>query len=314
MGTWKGAPCPHILPPEDWEKNLWPGIRSESEHSLTRYIAGKIQPHTYKHHLTSSWVLCANLYFPFRRSQRDMGILAAFLREHVAPEIATVEGIELEFEGEGILHPSKLLGEIGGGRGMGQTSPDAAFKVRTNRDGRGLILTESKFTERWFGRCPAFRPHKKMGRRANPDSTRCLDVTGLLASPKTQCHQHAWERRYWDHLTLDQSAVHTLRCCPAAFGGYQLFRQQALAEGIARSGQFDLVVSCVAYDERNEPLVRSLRGAGMNNFVDEWNRLFKGKAGFRTFTHQRWAAWVRKHDTLGRWADWSEYIRNRYGY
>src|SRR3989442_7885881 len=104
-----GEPYPHILPPEEWERNLWPGIRSKSAHSWTQYIAGKIQHHTDKNHLNSSWVLCANLYFPFRRSQQDMGILAAFLREHVAPEIGIVKGIELEFEGEGDLHPSRLL-------------------------------------------------------------------------------------------------------------------------------------------------------------------------------------------------------------
>ena len=36
--------------------------------------------------------------------------------------------------------------------------------------------------------------------------------------------------------------------CPAANSAYQLFRQQALAEGIAQSGMYDLVVSNVAVD------------------------------------------------------------------
>jgi hypothetical protein len=138
------------------------------------------------------------------------------------------------------------------------------------------------------------------------------------------CEQ--WEKNLWPgirsesehsltrHLTTTETAIQKLICCPAAMGGYQLLRQQALAEGIATSGEFDLVVSCVAYDERNEPLIRSLQRIGVNNFLDGWSGLFKGKARFRTFTHQQWAAWVRRHDTSGHWRDWSDYVWNRYGY
>jgi hypothetical protein len=132
---------------------------------------------------------------------------------------------------------------------------------------------------------------------------------------QTLCHQHAWERRYWEHLApvLNLEMAKTLRCCPAARAGYQLFRQQALAEGIAASGKYDLVVSCVAFDERNKTLRRCLRSTGIPD-IQGWGVLFHGKAGFAVFTHQQWVTWVRSNDGDGRWADWLSYVETRYGY
>ncbi len=54
-----------------------------------------------------------------------------------------------------------------------------------------------------------------------------------------------------------------LRSCPAAHAGYQLFRQQALAEGIAGSGKYDLVVSSLAVDDRNNTLRECLKKTGI---------------------------------------------------
>jgi hypothetical protein len=96
--------------------------------------------------------------------------------------------------------------------------------------------------------------------------------------------------------------------------GYQLFRQQALAEGIAVRGQYDLVVSCVAYDNRNKALIGCLSRAGVDDFTTGWAALFTGMAKFATFTHQQWVDWVRQHDQDGRWEDWLEYVGERYGY
>lgn len=62
---------PWILPYELWEEGLWPGIRSDSTPSLPDYLRReRVQKHQGVHNLKSSWVLCANLYFPFRASRR----------------------------------------------------------------------------------------------------------------------------------------------------------------------------------------------------------------------------------------------------
>ena len=49
-----------------WEEGLWPGIRRGSENPLATYLKRLgVQKHSGVHNLKSSWVLCANLYFPF---------------------------------------------------------------------------------------------------------------------------------------------------------------------------------------------------------------------------------------------------------
>jgi hypothetical protein len=101
--------------------------------------------------------------------------------------------------------------------------------------------------------------------------------------------------------------------CRQAHAGYQLFRQQALAEGIAALGVYDFVISCVAIDERNETLDSSLERTGLARLT-EWGGLFKGKARFSVFTHQQWVNWVRTHDSGERWRDWIAYVESRYDY
>jgi hypothetical protein len=304
-----------ILPRHKWEESLWPDIRSGSSNSLPQYLKDrKVQKHQGVHNLKSSWVLCANLYFPFR-SEHGLPILTSFLKEYVSPSIEAVEAVELEYEEESPYNPPTLLGEPGGGRrGTNQTSPDVAFKVQTI-EGVGLILTENKLVEHSFypcsGRSRAVR---------NPDIGRCMDWQKLLADLPGQCWQLRWEkgerknRKYWDHIQLSDHGQRVLTRCPAATAGYQLFRQQALAEGIAAGGRYDLVVSCVAYDARNTELIHCLRTSGVDNFADGWSALFDGKARFSTFTHQQWIAWVQDHDPEGWWRDWLEYVKARYGY
>jgi hypothetical protein len=313
QGWQNGKQYPWILPRRLWESSLWPGIRSRSDHSLLAYLREHgVQKHSGVHNLKSSWVLCANLYFPFRASDTGRDLLARFLQAYVSPAIHTVDAVELEYEESGSLHPSVLLGEEDGGRGAGQTSPDIAFLVN---GGRGLVLVENKFVEHSFYACSA-RTHKgSRNREGNPDPSRCNDVPALLDAPQAVCHQVAWGRRYWDHLApvINREKALSLRCCPAARAGYQLLRQHALAEGIAASGKYDRVVSCLALDERNETLQRCLRSTGIAD-VREWGKLFPGKAGFAVFSHQDWVAWVLKHDHTGGWSGWLDYVKARYGY
>ena len=311
-GRWQGRQYPWIMPESSWEEGLWPGIRTGSEGSLPAYIERTgVQKHDGVHNLKSSWILCANLYFPFQSSSEGKALFASFLQYYVAAEINTLESIELEYAGDGELHPSRLLGEEGGTRGAHQTSPDLGLLVN---DGRGLVLVENKFTEHSFYRCSAWR-HKGSSRRlGNPDPGRCNHSVEVAKDPANQCHQTSWGRRYWEHLSpiVDEGALASLPHCPAMRHGFQLFRQHALAEGIAQSGRYDFVVSVVAVDERNHALDSALRRSGIDG-LKQWGAVFQGRARFTVFTHQEWVAWVKEHDAEGTWRDWLDYVSSRYG-
>ena len=311
-GQQAGHRRPWILPKELWEEGLWPGIRTGSDNSLPAYLEKTgVQKHVGVHNLKSSWTLCANLYFPFRASADGRDLFASFLKRYVAAEIDSLEAMELEYAGDGELHPSSLLGEPGGTRGANQTSPDLGLLVN---GGRGLVMVENKFTEHTFYECSAWR-HKGSSRRSgNPDPDRCNRPMEVANDPDNQCHQATWGRRYWQHLApvVDEESLAGLPHCPAMRHGYQLFRQHALAEGIAQSGRYDLVVSAVAVDERNYTLANSLKRSGIAK-LEQWGRLFRGRAQFAVFTHQQWVAWVQEHDTGSHWSDWLRYVRSRYG-
>ena len=106
----------------------------------------------------------------------------------------------------------------------------------------GLVLIENKFTEHSFYECSAWRRQGSSRRLGNPDPDRCNHSAEVVKDHTNQCHQAAWGRRYWDHLApiVDESSLAGLPHCPAMRHGYQLFRQHALAEGIAQSGCYDL--------------------------------------------------------------------------
>ena len=312
-GLWQKRPYPWILPTRLWEEGLWPGIRCGLENALPAYLKRtRAQKHRDAHHLNSSWMLCANLYFPFRTSSYSRGLFAAFLKNYVASEVDSLEAVELEYAESGVLHPSPLLGESGGNRGFGQTSPDLGLKVN---GGRGLILVESKLAEDSFYDCSARRSRNRRRLPNNPDPDRCNHPLHVVNDYADQCHQHhpAWGRKYWEHLApiVSKEALADLPHCPAARGGFQLFRQQALAEGIARSGTYNLVVSAVAVDARNDALDAGLRRRGIGG-LKEWGGMFNGLARFAVFTHQEWVAWVKVHDTENRFGDWLVYVQCRY--
>jgi hypothetical protein len=118
-------------------------------------------------------------------------------------------------------------------------------------------------------------------------------------------------RKYWDYLKLAPEALGILRRCPAANAGYQLFRQQALAEALVQRGAYEFAISCVAYDARNQVLLKCLKSTGLQNFAMNWGPLFEGKAKFATFTHQQWVGWV-SINKKGIWRDWLDYVNRRY--
>ncbi len=312
-GKQNGKMYDHIIPRSIWKENLWEGIRDEA--SLTEYLTtNQIRPHTGKHNLLSSWVNCANLYFPIQENQSLQKLMLWFLQQHVSDQITELTGVELEFsfEPESTLHPSQLLGEMDGNRGSGQTSPDVAFLVKT-KQGKGIILTECKYTEHGFYSCSARKIDKSKQRENNPDPARCMEkVTD--ADYSDVCHQTNWGRKYISLVTYSDYAKNKLTRCVAATAGYQLYRQQALAEGIAQKGQYSLVASAVAFDNRNSGLKGCLRSTGIDDFQTGWGKLFEGKAIFKTWTHQQWVQFVRDNQKDGEFNKWLEYLSERYGY
>lgn len=312
QGSQNGKTRCWILPWKCRQHGFWRGIQRGTPNDLEAYLRSeKVQPHVGIHNLKSSWVLCANVYFAHRQNP---ALLARFLASRVDSLITDVEELQLEWAAEAPLDPHTLLGERKGRRGSGQTSPDVAFVVRLRGGGRGLVLTEVKFTEHSFYPCTG-----RKSKYGNPDRSRCMDALAVFADPNSSCYLTQWanerreNRRYWEYITVSEVGRREFRRCPASTAGYQLFRQQALAEAVAKEGKYEFVVSCVAYDNRNHALVRSMRGAGVTDFAAQWDSLFDGKARFVAFTHQEWIDWVEDNDHEGQWADWLQWVDERYG-
>lgn len=307
-GYWQGKQYAHIIPADRWTKNLWPGIQD----SLPVYLKQNgIHAHTGKHNLLSSWALGASLYFPFGQTDEGRALLAGFLRETVDSRIQAVTDVALEFADDGELATGVLLGEKDGTRGANQTSPDVGVRVDLEGGAKGLILVEVKYCEPDFSSCSARKRELKPHGLGNE----CDDLARVLGDPGKRCAQHSiYERRYFDHLagSLEAASEATkLGRCPAAVHGYQLFRQQALAEALARSGQYGLVASCLAYHADNAGLVGCLKGIGLAD-VGDWGGLFAGKAPFVAFTHQAWAQHVADSTQDRGWRSWLEWVRARY--
>ena len=76
QGTQNNRKRTWILLRSNWEDGLWDDLRTDSGDSdiqIAPYLKREmIQRHTGSHNLKSSWMQCANLYFPFRR---DMGLM-----------------------------------------------------------------------------------------------------------------------------------------------------------------------------------------------------------------------------------------------
>jgi len=316
-GLWVGRPYAHVFPSQLKHQNLWPGMWHDGEFPLEPYLAeGKIQAHKGMGNLLSSWALCANLYFPFGRSANGRGLLAGFLSAQVGSHISSIRKVELEWEHEtdARFRPPELLGEKDGSRGSNQTSPDVAFDGVTE-DGRSvLVLTEVKFTERHFYPCSVFKKpeFRTAGRSAGCGACRTAPVH---VDPDVVCAQTTvLGRRYWEHLKDVFNWQVELSRCPAARDGYQLFRQQSLAEALARSGAYDTVVSTVAFHEGNDDLLGCLGSTGIADIRCDWAPLFRGKVTFATFTHQQWVQYVREQPELLDWCEnWLGYVNDRYG-
>jgi hypothetical protein len=307
-GWQNGRQYSHIIPKSEWSKTIWEPIRYE----LLKYLENeKVQQHTGSHNLLSSWVLCSNLYFGIRINENMRELFKAFLQEKLALEVDKIDVVHLEFAFEDKLNPENLLGELGGKRGSGQTSPDVAIEYSKNGH-KSILLIECKYTEHSFYDCSARRSkYKSRGTIVNSNPKRCLDKV-VLSNFENNCHQNVWGRKYWKNLKISEFGKERLGRCPACYGGYQLVRQQALAEGVANEGAYVNVASCVAFDGRNEYLMKSIKGSGIDSIENEWGKLFDMKSKFLVWKHQEWVEYVRKHKDQEFENNWVKYLKNRY--
>ncbi len=317
LGWQNGVQREHILPAAEWIAGVWQPIRNE----LKQYIlVSRIQPNAGKHNLKSSWTQCANLFFPFRSHPQMTSSLQGFLTQELGLKVTHIEDLELEYAAPGKLEPKRLLGELGGSKGSGQTSPDIAIIFGCADSKSGIYLIENKYTEHSFYDCSGAkktpsRAHSERGLPGNPKPDRCYDAIEVLANPEGMCQQQTWGRKYWDLLkdSIDQKVLRACSHCPALVSGYQLFRQQALAQGIAKNGLFDYVISGVAYDYRNTTLINCLRGIGMDDFTSGWPQLFKSDVRFHCFTHQDLVSYI-KQSNENICQKWTKYVTGRYDY
>lgn len=319
-GDWgwqNGVQREHILPAKRWILGVWPPIRDV----LVMYIsASRIQANAGKHNLKSSWTQCANMFFPFRFNRKMGEVFAQFLSSQLNLRITSIEGIELEYAAPGNLEPKRLLGEFGGMRGSGQTSPDVAVLFSCEDGSSGIYLIENKYTEHSFYDCSAAaktasKTHSLLGLKPNDRPERCYHAIDVYRSPEDMCHQQAWGRKYWSLLkdTINMEYLKASGRCPALRAGYQLFRQQALAQGLAESGIFDHVISGVAYDNRNYILNNCLRNIGISSFITGWTGLFNTPVRFHCFTHQDLVSYTKQNTNSFSWR-WVKYITDRYDY
>jgi hypothetical protein len=289
------------------EKTIWLQLEKNLE---TYLIKENVQHHTGVHNLLSSWVLCSNLYFGTYINDKFKELFRQFLEKKLGERIDIINEIHLEFALPGNLSPANLLGEPDGKRGSGQTSPDVAVSFTT--DGKkGLLLIECKYTEHSFYNCSGRKRKTNSGLISNPNPERCLAKETVL-DLQNNCHQILWGRKYWDYLEISKYGINILTKCPASIGGYQLVRQQALAEGIIKSGKYNKVFSCVAYDGRNEQLMASMRLVGISSIKDEFKKLFNTKSDFISWEHQEWVEYVRNNSQEQFEKDWIKYMNERY--
>jgi hypothetical protein len=299
-GFQNGNEYPHIIPKNEWFKTVY----KQFEANLLEYLDKEdIQHHTGSHNLLSSWILCANLYFGIFINENLKELFRQFLEKKLSVVIDKIEEMHLEYVLGGNLNPKELLGEPGGKRGTKQTTPDLAI-VFTSKGKKGLLLVECKYTEKSFYNCS--------GGKVNSDQMNSCKNKEALKNLKSKCFMNEWNRKYWNYLKISDNGLKLLNSCPAFIGGFQIVRQQALAEGIATLGKFNYVWSCIAYDGRNENLMKSMKPLGINSIKRKWENLFELKTNFSVWEHQEWVKYVNENGKGLFERNWLDYINDRY--
>ena len=195
------------------------------------------------------------------------------------------------------------------------TQVDVYFRI--NRKGRclGHLLVEVKFSEVRFGCCRGWEA--KPGQvSSNPDSSRCLDASAILASPHTTCWLAQVEgRRYWDLISrpgssICKEAIQSSGACPFRHGLYQIMRNRVLADELVRQSDAEWAEFAVCRHAGNEVVVALEEPVhSLHNAIEAF-RLLSSDTAIRDWDAEKVVAAISSTDEkLSAWEDW---MRRRY--
>jgi len=287
-----------VLKQEHRKRNLY---RAE----WWKYIEGK--EHRWARALNSSQCFAVNLFAPLAEDRsRAIEALRLLLPSRRFESTDTIS-VRFEYTPEG--------GPDWFGERRQPTQIDVYFEIIQSDRHIGHVLVEVKFTETSFGRCRGWVA--KQGHDShNPDRSRCLDASMILASPQTKCWLAQVEgRRYWEIMAHPASSIRqdTMRLaepCPFRHGLYQMMRNRLLADELARRTRAEWGEFVVCRHPSND-MVLTLKEPVLSttNAVDAFRRISSDNA-VRDWNAEHVLTAVRSTDE--RLIEWEQWMLERY--
>lgn len=233
----------------EWEKNLWPPLRSHLR-------APQLQDlHLWIHHLQSSQAFALNLFGPLQL-RRDWA-LAAWCEEFPA-----VQDVVFEYPQDG-----DPLGETADGQPH-RTRVD----VRVDFDSWRTALIEVKFTEQEFGPCSAGHAREFFDQKAS-----CREGGASLQTLERTCFLSMQRKRRYFSLLLAPGSIassagierHGHAGCPLRDGLYQISRNLLMVDRVRREeGRRAEFVVAAPGPSRNRSLHSHRTLHGHSNMLD----------------------------------------------
>ena len=180
-----------------WTDGIFPAYRDLAEQVVH---AGQVRLHKEASHPRSSQAFAFNLLLPFREARLDR--LSELVNEQVGTRL-TIDRMQFEW-----VPPGALLGEIAGGRPVGDepaTAADVVLWGHTGSRRRAAVLLEVKLSEGEFTACG--------GRESR--GNRCKDVcqsASLFMHEPNACElrhpvRQRRDRRYWEIFARSYGSV-----------------------------------------------------------------------------------------------------------
>ncbi len=301
----------HLLDPRNNSQPSWVLNREHKTRNLQnptwwQYIEGR--EHKWARSLLSSQCFAVNLFGPLVAQP----LLAKRVLENLLPHRTLEKDVEVsvlfEHTPEGTR---KWLGET---KTRQPTQVDVLFSVTRRRRLMGYLLVEVKFTEPEFGSCRGAVPSTPT-KPGNRDSSRCINLQSVLASPKQMCWmaEPGNGRHYWDFMLSAATpfAFTSAVACPFRQSLYQLMRNQVLALALVQNTSADWAEFGVCLHPGNTK-VRQLSDAvlGHSDALDAFNAILPNNTKIIEILPYTIMELARGNDpALSEWADW---MRSRY--
>ncbi|MGA2795852.1 MAG: hypothetical protein ABSE69_20560 [Roseiarcus sp.] len=189
------------------------------------------------------------------------------------------------------------------------TQIDVYFQITRSDRQIGHLLFEVKFSESSFAGCRGWGA-------ANPDRSRCLDVSAILSAPQANCWiTEAEGRRYWEIMSRPDSsirveAIRSASGCPFRHGLYQMMRNRVLADELVRHTGADWADFAVCRHPGNKAAVTLDKPvSSTRNVIEAFRSLSSDHAG-RDWNAAELLATIRSTDN--ELEDWESWMRARY--